>query len=210
MNKLDPSTKVRLDLFQPLTAAQRGRPFWIEALWYFVKRIFFLSSLPWPSALKGILLRSFGARIGTGVRIKPRVNIHLPWNLRVGDHSWIGEEVTILNFEAVTVGAHCCISQRVYLCTGNHNYRDPAFAYRNAPIVLGDGAWLGALSFVGPGSTLGVDAVVTAGSIVTTDLPAAMVCSGNPCTPQRPRWRVAPPISERGLHDEITANDSVR
>jgi putative colanic acid biosynthesis acetyltransferase WcaF len=182
------STRVRLDLFRPLSRSQRGRAFWIEGLWYLTKCLFFLSSLPWPNSLKVLLLRAFGARIGVGVRIKPRVNIHLPWNLAIGDHSWVGEEVTILNFEVVTIGSHCCISQQVYLCTGNHDYRDPAFAYRNAPIRLQDGVWLGALSFVAPGVNVGVDAVATAGSVVTTDLPAAMICSGNPCTPQRPRW----------------------
>ena len=182
------TTRVRLDLFQPLNRAQRGRAFWIEALWYLAKCCFFLNPLPWPNSLKVALLRAFGARIGVGVRIKPRVNIHLPWNLVIGDHSWVGEEATILNFECVHIGAHCCISQRVYLCTGNHNYRDPAFAYRNAPIRLQDGVWLGALSFVAPGVSVGVDAVATAGSVVTTDLPAATICSGNPCRPQRPRW----------------------
>lgn len=121
--------------------------------------------------------------------IKPRVNIHLPWRLTIGDHSWIGEEVFILNFEAVMIGRHACLSQRSFLCTGNHDFRDPAFSYRNAPITIGDGAWIGAQSFVAPGTTIGTDAVATAGSIVTTDLPPSQICSGNPCTPIKPRWK---------------------
>jgi putative colanic acid biosynthesis acetyltransferase WcaF len=42
--------------------------------------------------------------------------------------------------------------------------------------------------FVGPGVTIGVDAVVTAGSVVTKDLPEGMVCSGSPCVPVKARW----------------------
>jgi acetyltransferase-like isoleucine patch superfamily enzyme len=40
--------------------------------------------------------------------------------------------VFILNFEPVTIGAHACLSQRAFLCGGNHDYRDPTFRYRNA------------------------------------------------------------------------------
>jgi putative colanic acid biosynthesis acetyltransferase WcaF len=60
--------------------------------------------------------------------------------------------------------------------------------YRNAPIRICDGAWVGAQVFVSPGVTIHTDAVVTAGSVVTSDVPASMVCSGNPCRPQKERW----------------------
>jgi putative colanic acid biosynthesis acetyltransferase WcaF len=150
--------------------------------------MFFLSPLPWPGSWRRGLLRLFGAKVGRGVVIKPRVNVHLPWKLSIGDYSWIGEEVFILNLEPVSIGAHCCVSQRAFLCTGNHDYRDPAFAYRNAPIAVEDGAWVGAQVFVAPGVMIGGEAVVTAGSVVLRNLPGAMVCSGNPCVPGKKRW----------------------
>lgn len=160
----------------------------MESAWYILKAFFFLSALPWPSRLKRTILRAFGAKIGRGVVIKPRANIHFPWKLVVGDHTWIGEESWILNFESVDIGAHCCISQRAFLCGGNHDYRRSDMRYRNGPIRVSDGAWIGAQAFVGPGVTIGEDAVVTAGSIVTADLPAGMVCTGAPCRPVKPRW----------------------
>jgi len=182
-------TRVRNDLFDPGRGLVRGRARAWEALWYLTKCVFFLSALPWPSAWKRAVLRAFGAKIGRGVCIKPRVNIHLPWKLVIGDYAWIGEEVFILNFERVEIGAHCCISQRAFLCTGNHDYRDPAMTYRNAPITIGAGAWVGAQVFVAAGITIGEDAVATAGSIVVANLPPAMICSGNPCVPRKPRWQ---------------------
>lgn len=181
-------TRVRNDLFDPTKGLVRGRPRWFEAIWYLLKCAFFLSPFPWPSRLRVFLMRCFGAKVGTGVYLKPRVNIHFPWKLEIGDHAWIGEEVFILNFEPVRIGAHACISQRVFLCAGNHDYRDPAMSYRNQPITIDDGAWVGAQSFVGPGVTVGEDAVVTAGSVVTHSLPADMICSGNPCVPVKARW----------------------
>lgn len=187
---------MRLDLFDQNKGLSRGRGHPVEIAWYIVKCLFFLSPVPWPRRMKCFLLRRFGAKIGTGVVIKPRVNIHLPWKLAVGDYSWIGEEALILNFEPVVIGSHACLSQRVFLCTGNHDYRDPNFSYRNAPITIEAGAWLGAQSFVCPGTTVARDAVVTAGSIVTGNLPAGMICSGNPCAPVRPRWSSATPRTE--------------
>ncbi|MEI6861852.1 MAG: WcaF family extracellular polysaccharide biosynthesis acetyltransferase [Verrucomicrobiota bacterium] len=182
-------TRVRQDRFDPRRGLDRGRSRAVEALWYACKAVFFLSACPWPSALRVWLLRCFGAQVGRGVRLKPRINIHLPWKLSVGDHAWIGEEVFILNFEPVTIGAHACISQRAFLCTGNHDFRDVTMPYRNRPIVIGDGTWIGAQVLVAPGVTVGDEAVVTAGSVVTRSLPPAMVCTGHPCVPVAPRWR---------------------
>ena len=91
--------------FDPRKGLVRGRPKWFEAFWHIIKCLFFLSPLPWPSAYKCCLLRLFGAEVGSGVVIKPRVNIHFPWKLNVGEHSWIGEEVFILNFEPCTIVA---------------------------------------------------------------------------------------------------------
>ena len=60
--------------------------------------------------------------------------------------------------------------------------------YRHAPIILEDGVWIGAMAFVGPGVTLGSDAVVSAGTIVTQSLKGFSVYAGNPCRAVRPRW----------------------
>lgn len=185
---VDQPSRVRNDLFDSKSGLDRGRSRWIEAMWYLVKCAVFLSPLPFPSSLKRCVLRWFGATVGSGVVIKPRTNIHFPWKLTVGDYTWIGEEVFILNFEPVTIGAHCCISQRAFLCTGNHNYREESMPYRNGPITIEDGAWVAAQSFVAPGVTIGSDAVATVGAVVTKDLPPRMICSGNPCTPVKDRW----------------------
>jgi putative colanic acid biosynthesis acetyltransferase WcaF len=182
------ATRVRNDLFDPAQGLDRGRSSFVEAIWYLVKCCLFLSPWPFPSGIKCRVLRLFGARVGQGVVIKPRVNIHFPWKLTVGDFTWIGEEAFILNFEPVTIGGHCCISQRAFLCTGNHDFSQLNMPYRNLPIIIKDGAWVGAQAFVGPGVTVGSEAVITAGSVVTRSQPAQMVCGGAPCAALKPRW----------------------
>jgi putative colanic acid biosynthesis acetyltransferase WcaF len=60
--------------------------------------------------------------------------------------------------------------------------------YRNRPIAIEDGAWVGAQAFVSPGVTIGAETVIAAGSVVTKSQPPGVVCSGNPCTATRGRW----------------------
>lgn len=179
---------VRLDLFDPTKGLNRGRHRLIETTWYLLKCTFFLSPLPWPNALKVGILRAFGASIGIGSVIKPRVNIHFPWKLTIGDHVWIGEETFLLNFEPITIGDHVCLSQRSFLCTGNHDFRAPDFKYRNRPINVGNGAWIGAQVFVGPGVTIEAEAVAAAGAIVLHDCPANTIIKGNPAAPTGKRF----------------------
>ena len=114
--------------------------------------------------------------------------VQMPVAARIRDHSWIGEEVFMLNLEPIVIGAQCCISQRAFLCTGNHDFRMPDMPFRNRPILIEDGAWIGAQTFIGPGVTIGSEAVISAGSIVTKDQPREMRCAGNPCTAIGSRW----------------------
>ena len=58
-------------------------------LWYLVNTLFFLNPLNPISEIKVVLLRLFGAKIGKGVIIKPRINIRYPWLLKRGNDVWI-------------------------------------------------------------------------------------------------------------------------
>ncbi|QDV41313.1 Maltose O-acetyltransferase [Stieleria neptunia] len=180
---------VNLQSFDPSRGVDRGASRLKESLWYLTKCLFFLSSIPWPNQLQLFILRSFGAKVGRGINIKPRVNIHFPWKLTLGNDCWLGEELFILNFEPVVIGDDCCLSQRVFLCCGNHNFRDSTFTFRNEPIELKRGVWIGAQSFVGPGVTVDAETVVTAGSVVTMSLPANQICRGNPAVAVGLRWK---------------------
>ena len=162
-----------------------GRNALVRGLWYCTNVLFFKSAW-WPySGLKRALLRCYGAKMGKGVVIKPCVNIKYPWHLQIGDFAWIGEGVWIDNLADVTVGANCCISQGAMLLCGNHDYTKAHFDLEVKPIVLEDGAWVGAKAVVCPGVTIGEDGVLTAGSVATHDIEARTVCQGNPATQKK-------------------------
>ena len=188
MNETLPASKVNLGGFNATIGLDRGASKFKEIAWYFIKMIFFLSAFPYPSGLKSFLLKAFGAKVGKGLIIKPRVNIHFPWKLVIGNDVWIGEEAFLLNFELLTVGNNVCISQRAFLCGGNHDFRIAEMPYRNGPITLRDGSWIGASVFVAPNVSIGVDTVVTAGSVVTESLGDNGIYKGNPLNYIKARW----------------------
>ena len=136
-------------------------------------------------------MRLFGARIGNGVDIKPRVRIKFPWKLTVGDDSWIGEGVWIDNLADVKIGSHCCISQAAYLCTGSHDWSKPGFDLITASIDIKDGSWICARSIVGPGVATGEGSVLALGSVATRDLAPWSVYSGVPAVRIKTRSALA-------------------
>ena len=97
--------KTQLNLYKPQNYSP-GRSKLVIGLWMLVSLIVFESGWFPVLGLKRILLRAFGASIGTGVIIKPQVKIKFPWKLWVGSYSWIGEKVWIDNLVPVTIGAH--------------------------------------------------------------------------------------------------------
>jgi len=168
----------RLDQFD--NSDYKSGPWLARVLWVLVSGVFFQSWFPGPSALNRTLLRLFGANLGRGVVLKPRVTIKYPWKLTVGDHCWIGENVWIDNLGRVTIGNHCCLSQGALFLCGNHNYKKPTFDLMVGDITLEDGVWLGARASVGPGVTCRSHSVLAMGSVATSDLEAWTIHHGTP------------------------------
>lgn len=150
-----------------------------RTLWYITNVVFFKSAFP-VSSIKCLILRLFGAKVGTGVVIKPYVNIKYPWLLEIKNHVWIGEEVWIDNLAQVTIGNNCCISQGAMLLCGNHDYKKSSFDLITGSITLEDGVWIGAKTVVCPGVTCHSHAVLTVGSVASKDLEPYTIYRGNP------------------------------
>lgn len=165
----------------------RGRPGWVILLWWLVQAIAFPLT-PHPlHAARIALLRLFGAQIGRGVLIRPTARFTYPWKVAIGDHSWIGDDVVFYSLDRITVGQHCVISQKTYLCTGSHDLRSPSFQLQTAPIAIGNGVWIASDCFVAPGVQIGSNAAIGVRSTVLSNLPAQQVCWGTPCVPRYER-----------------------
>lgn len=176
----------KLDQFK-LPMGFRGKNVLLVQLWWFTQASFFSLSPQFMYRWRNFLLRCFGAEIGKGVIIRPTVRITYPWKLKVGDYSWIGDDVNLYTLGEIILGKNVVVSQKCYLCTGSHDYSSEDFAIFAKPILIEDQAWVATDVFVAPGVTIGRGAVVGARSSVYRDIPKGMVCIGNPAKPIKPR-----------------------
>lgn len=158
----------------------RGKPAWQVQLWWIVQALFFHSSPQACYAWRRFLLRLFGAEIGRSVIIRPSASVTYPWRLKIGDYSWIGDDVVLYTFAEIRIGSHAVVSQKSYICAGSHNTRHLAFPLTAAPIVIEDECWIAADVFISPGVTVGKGTIVSARSTVTKSLPAGGVAIGTP------------------------------
>jgi putative colanic acid biosynthesis acetyltransferase WcaF len=165
----------------------RGRSALMVQLWWLVQATLFRGSPQVCYGFRRWLLRRFGAQIGKGVIVRPSATLTYPWRVKIGDNSWIGDDVVIYSFAEITIGKDVVISQKSYLCAGTHDYRSQDFSIQALPIVIEDQAWVAADVFVAPGVTVGKGAVVGSRSSVFTNLPSMMVCVGCPARPVRSR-----------------------
>lgn len=151
-----------------------------RAIWMLVgKPIFRMSFHNWYG-FRSRWLRLFGAKIGSGVAIRPSVNIEVPWMIDIDDDATVGDHAILYSLGKIRIGKRSIISQYAHLCAGTHDYADHTFRLIRSPVTIGDDAWIGADAFIGPGAHVGSLSVVGARSSTYKDLPPRMVCVGNP------------------------------
>lgn len=151
----------------------------LRVLWGVGKCVFRLTPRP-CFGLRRVILRFFGASVGSNVNIYPSALIYYPWNLVIGDDSSIGEWALVYNLGKVTVGERTSISQRVHLCAGTHDYRDPKMPLLKPAIFIGDEVWVCADAFIGPAVEIEQRAIVAAASVVVKNVAAGLIVGGNP------------------------------
>jgi len=170
---------IRLDTFEN-SDFDRGASRWKELAWHLVKWPLFEIPLPLPSGWRVAALRAFGAEIGEEVVIRSGVRVTFPWRLVIGDHVWIGDGAHLLSLAEITIGSHVCLSQRVFLCSGSHEFGDSKFPLRTAPIRIGDHCWVGAAGFVGLGVEIGQGSQLAAATVLMKSCPSGSYVRGNP------------------------------
>jgi carbonic anhydrase/acetyltransferase-like protein (isoleucine patch superfamily) len=105
--------------------------------------------------------------------------------LRIGDRCVIGRGSHIVAHHGLVIGDDVFAGPYVYITDQNHGYADPDMPIgrqmpRNAPVWIGPGSWLGTGTVVLPGSRIGRNVVIAAGSVVRGTLPDHCVAAGVP------------------------------
>lgn len=150
-------------------------------VWNITYVIFFTYSPNPLHSWRAAILKLFGAKLGKGVHVYPKVKIWAPWNLTLGDECGVANNAILYSQGHISIGARTVVSQGAHLVAGTHDYTKSGFPLITKPIFIGDHVWIAAEAFIHPGVTIGDGTVVGARSVVSQDLPEWKVCVGFPC-----------------------------
>ncbi len=149
--------------------------------------------------IMGNLQVRLGARVRlNGEQVWIAAGSGAPRTLEIGDDTGIGFRTELIVGEAIRIGSHVMIANRVSLIGFDGHPLDPFARARNEPpgpegigtITVRDYAWIGSGAVIMKGVTIGRGAVVAMGAVVKMNVPDLTVVSGNPA---KPVWQVAPP-----------------
>lgn len=91
---------------------------------------------------------------------------------------------TLLDSNIITIGDRTLIGPGCHIICTNHSIDAQerlTGIFDNRPITIGDRVWIGGNVTILPGVTIGNEAVIGAGSVVTKDIPEGVIAVGNPC-----------------------------
>jgi acetyltransferase-like isoleucine patch superfamily enzyme len=117
---------------------------------------------------RGTILQSKGGRIAIGARCSIGAGSHLV--------SWSGLEIGA----DVAMAGDCSVSAGTYPLSEFSKRPTERTPVSAGPVVIGDGVWLATRVTILDAVRIGENAVVSAGSVVTSDVPARTVVQGNP------------------------------
>jgi maltose O-acetyltransferase len=134
------------------------------------------------SERRALLEQLFGG-IGDDSMAEPPIHCSYGENTYIGHNTYLNAFCTILDNNEVRIGNHVMIGPAVQICTAAHLLQAEARIAGwevTKPVVIEDNVWIGGSAVVLPDVTIGRNAVVGAGAVVTRDVPADTVVIGNP------------------------------
>lgn len=130
----------------------------------------------------GLLSEHF-AKVGAGVVVRPPFYCDYGYNIELGSNVFMNFNCVILDICTVSIGDDCQIGPGVQIYAADHP-RDPALRRsgleNGKPVKIGRNVWIGGGAIIVPGVTVGDDAIIAAGAVVTRDVPAGATVMGNP------------------------------
>jgi maltose O-acetyltransferase len=129
------------------------------------------------------MLEEVFARVGEGCNVRPPFYCDYGYNITLGRGVFLNFNCCILDVAKVTIGDMTQIGTGVQIMTPDHP-RDPAQRRQmlefGRPVSIGANVWIGSGAAILPGITIGDDAIIGAGSVVTRDVPTGATVVGNP------------------------------
>jgi len=102
-------------------------------------------------------------------------------NIRIGKNVFVNHACTFMDRGGITLEDGVAIGPKVNLITTNHPLEpSQRRSTYSKPILIRKMAWIGANATIMPGVTIGENAIVAAGAVVTKDVPANTIVAGVP------------------------------
>ena len=134
-----------------------------------------------PDEVRGLLSELFGYEVPQSLRVFPPLYADFGKNITVGENVFINACCHFQDHGGVTIGDGCQIGHNVVFATLNHGLApEERKSTYPAPIVLGRNVWVGSNATILQGVTIGDNAVIAAGAVVTKDVAAGTVVGGVP------------------------------
>ena len=134
-----------------------------------------------PDEVRGLLSELFGYKVPQTLRVFPPFYTDFGKNITVGEGVFVNACCHFQDHGGVTIGNGCQIGHNVIFATLNHELApERRKTTRPAPIVLGRNVWVGSNATILQGVTIGDNAIVAAGAVVTKDIAANTVVGGVP------------------------------
>jgi hypothetical protein len=136
-----------------------------------------------PNEVRALLERIWGQPLDNSVRMFPPFYTAFGKTTRVGKEVFINFGCTFLDQGGITIEDGVFIGPEAKILTEGHP-EQPALRHtlQTKPIVIRRKAWIGAGAMVLPGVTVGENAIVAAGAVVTKDVPDNAIVAGVPAT----------------------------
>lgn len=134
-----------------------------------------------PDMIRSLLGEITGSAIADTVAIFPPLYVNYGKNLSIGKNVFINFNCTFLALGGITIEDAVLIGPNVQILSEGHPL-SPADRQSLIPgkVTIKQGSWIGAGAIILPGISIGENAVVAAGAIVTKDVPANAVVGGVP------------------------------
>lgn len=173
-----------------LEVANAGRPLDTEEIHRFMdeasneaRRLTFRlnSAYHTPDEVRALLSELFGYRVPDTFRVFPPFYTDFGRNIHVGRGVFINACCHFQDHGGVTIGDGSQVGHNVVFATLNHGIEPERRKYTvPAPIIVGKNVWIGSNSTILSGVTIGDNAIVAAGAVVTHDVPANTIVGGVP------------------------------
>ncbi|WP_033515244.1 sugar O-acetyltransferase [Bifidobacterium cuniculi] len=134
-----------------------------------------------PAELRELLSELTGTTVDGSVRLTPPFNADFGRNIHFGKDVFLNSGCKFQDQGGIFVGDGAQIGHNVVIATLNHPL-DPARRHDilPQPVRIGRNVWIGSNATVLPGVTIGDDAAVGAGAVVTKDVAPRTVVAGVP------------------------------